>query len=207
MVTRLNTLSETSDGPDNPTDAKSPIGQYWWLLLIRGVAAILLGFGLIFAPSQAKSVLVQYFGMYWLATGATTIFWGLKGARATKLWLLAGSIAVIGGTILVFNERISSSTMREFTISIFAGFAILTGLLHIAGGYRLRERVDRGLAWGDIFLGLLQISMGITLFNVGSSISRFSLLSAVIWAFLGGISMLLEASRQRRSYQESQRDF
>jgi uncharacterized membrane protein HdeD (DUF308 family) len=204
---RMKTISEDLNGTDNTTDAGSPIGQYWWLLLIRGIVAILLGFALIFTPSQAKSVLVQYFGMYWLATGATTIFWGLRGARATKIWLLAGSIAVIGGTILVFNEWISSSTIRELTINIFAGFAILTGLLHIAGGYRLRQRVGRGLAWGDIFLGLLQISMGITLFNVGNAIPRLSLLSAVIWAFLGGISMLLEASRQRRSYQESQRDF
>lgn len=179
------------------------IGQYWWLPFIRGVVALVLGLALVLVPTQAKSALARYFGMYWMVTGGTTIFWGLRGARATKLWLLAGSIGVIGGTILVFNEMISSATMLELTLDVFAAFAIITGLLHLAGGYRIRQRVGRGWAWGDTFLGLMQIAMGIILLSSGGTISRAVLFSAVIWAFLGGFGMILDALRLRRKYHQS----
>jgi uncharacterized membrane protein HdeD (DUF308 family) len=183
-------------------DTGSLIEQYWWLPLVRGILALILGVALITVPGQAKSVLGQYFGMYWLGTGATTIFWGLRGARASKLWLLAGSIGVIGGTILVFNERITSSSELELNFDTFAIFAIITGLLHLAGGYRIRQKVGRGWAWGDTFLGLLQIAMGIILLSSGDTIPRAVLLSAVFWSFLGGIGMTVDALRLRRRYHQ-----
>ncbi len=180
------------------------IEQYWWLLLIRGIVALMLGLALVLVQAQAKSALARYFGMYWLATGGTTIFWGLRGARATRLWLLAGSIGVIGGAILVFNEMISSATALDLSFDLFAAFAIITGLLHLAGGYRIRQRVGRGWAWGDTFLGLLQITMGIIFLSIGSTFSQIVIIVATLWAFLGGIGMILDALRLRRKYHQSQ---
>lgn len=180
------------------------IEQYWWLPFIRGIVAILLGLALVLVQAQAKSALARYFGMYWLATGGTTIFWGLRGARATRLWLLAGSIGVIGGALLVFNERISSATTLDISFDLFAAFAIITGLFHLAGGYRIRQRVGRGWAWGDTFLGLLQIAMGIIFLSIGSTFSQIVLIVATVWAFLGGIGMIFDALRLRRKYHQSQ---
>lgn len=180
------------------------IEQYWWLPFIRGIVAILLGLALVLVQAQAKSALARYFGMYWLATGGTTIFWGLRGARATRLWLLAGSIGVIGGALLVFNERISSATALDLSFDLFAAFAIITGLFHLAGGYRIRQRVGRGWAWGDTFLGLLQIAMGIIFLSIGSTFSQIVLIVATVWAFLGGIGMIFDALRLRRKYHQSQ---
>lgn len=180
------------------------IEQYWWLPLIRGIVALMLGLALVLVQAQAKSALARYFGMYWLATGGTTIFWGLRGARATRLWLLAGSIGVIGGALLVFNERISSATTLDISFDLFAAFAIITGLFHLAGGYRIRQRVGRGWAWGDTFLGLLQIAMGIIFLSIGSTFSQIVLIVATVWAFLGGIGMIFDALRLRRKYHQSQ---
>ena len=181
------------------------IAHYWWLPLIRGIVALLLGLAMIFTTSHASSALARYFGMFWMVTGGTALYWGTRGARATRLWLVAGLIAVAGGAVLFFNEWISSSTVLELTTNVFALFAILTGIMHIGGGYRIRQKVGRKWAWGDLFLGLLQIMMGIFLLGMPSSISPVILISAVAWAFLGGFGMIVDSLRLRRMYIENQR--
>lgn len=178
------------------------IAHYWWLPLIRGVVALLLGLAMIFTPSHAKSALARYFGMFWMVTGVTSLYWSTRGARATRLWLIAGLIAVVGGAVLFFNEWISSSTILELTTNVFAVFAIFTGILHIGGGYRIRQKVGRKWAWGDLFLGLLQIMMGLMLLGTPSAISPVILISAVAWAFLGGFGMIVDSLRLRRKYLE-----
>ena len=58
---------------------------------------------------------------------------------------------------------------------------------------------------GDLFLGLLQIMMGVMLLGMPSSISPVILISAVAWAFLGGFGMIVDSLRLRRMYIEYQR--
>ncbi len=189
----------------NSTEARDSlplIAHYWWLPLIRGVVAVLLGLAMIFIPSWATSALARYFGMFWMATGGTALFWGLRGARATRLWLIAGVIAVAGGLTLFFNEWISSSTVLEISANVFAVFAVLTGILYIRGGYRIRQKVGRQWAWGDLFLGLLQIMMGLMLFATPSNISPVIVIGAAAWAFLGGFGMIADSLRLRKMYYE-----
>ncbi len=190
---------------DKAPDSIPRIAHYWWLPLIRGIVAVLLGLAMIFTTSQASSALARYFGMFWMVTGGTSLYWGLRGARATRLWLIAGLIAIVGGGILFFNEWISSSTVLELTTNVFAVFAIFTGILHIGGGYRIRQKVGRKWAWGDLFLGLLQIMMGILMLGMPNSISPLILISAIAWAFLGGFGMIVDSLRLRRMYLEHQR--
>ncbi len=190
---------------DKAPDSIPRIAHYWWLPLIRGIVAVLLGLAMIFTTSQASSALAHYFGMFWMVTGGTSLYWGLRGARATRLWLIAGLIAIVGGGILFFNEWISSSTVLELTTNVFAVFAIFTGILHIGGGYRIRQKVGRKWAWGDLFLGLLQIMMGILMLGMPNSISPLILISAIAWAFLGGFGMIVDSLRLRRMYLEHQR--
>lgn len=190
---------------DKAPDSIPRIAHYWWLPLIRGIVALLLGLAMIFTTSHATSALGRYFGMFWMVTGGTSLYWGTRGARATRLWLIAGLIAIVGGAVLFFNEWISSSTVLELTTNVFAVFAIFTGILHIGGGYRIRQKVGRKWAWGDLFLGLLQIMMGVMLLDMPSSISPVILVSAVAWAFLGGFGMIVDSLRLRRMYIEHKR--
>jgi uncharacterized membrane protein HdeD (DUF308 family) len=168
---------------DKDRNSSPRIAHYWWLPLIRGIVAVLLGLAMIFTPAHAKSALARYFGMFWMVTGGTALFWGIRGARATRLWLIAGLIAIVGGGVLFFNEWISSSTVLELTTNVFALFAILTGIMHIGGGYRIRQKVGRKWAWGDPVI----------------------LISAVAWAFLGGFGMIVDSLRLRRMYLEHKR--
>jgi uncharacterized membrane protein HdeD (DUF308 family) len=41
----------------------------WWLVLLEGIAAIILGILLLTAPQATLFVLVQLLGIYWLVKG------------------------------------------------------------------------------------------------------------------------------------------
>ncbi len=86
------------------TDANGSLGKFWWLSLIRGIVALLLGIALLLIPVSGKHLLVRYMGIFWLVTGASSLRWGLHGARATRLWLLAGIVGVLGGLVLIFHQ-------------------------------------------------------------------------------------------------------
>jgi uncharacterized membrane protein HdeD (DUF308 family) len=85
-------------------DAGQAMAKLWWLSFIRGLAALLLGVTLLVAPAQGRLLLAQYMGMYWLATSLLSIVWGLRGARFTRLWLVAGIVGILGGLLIVTHR-------------------------------------------------------------------------------------------------------
>jgi len=146
--------------------------------LIRGIVALLLGIVLILIPISGKHLLIRYMGIFWLASGASSLRWGLHGARATRLWLLAGIVGVLGGLVLIFHQGLANFVELVFLFQLFALVAILTDLLHILGGYRIRQEHGRQWAWGDFFLGLVQIHHGCAdPFIPSGSSTRFGLCS------------------------------
>ena len=46
------------------TDTNGLPGKFWWLSLIRGVVALLLGIALLLIPITGKHLLVRYMGIY-----------------------------------------------------------------------------------------------------------------------------------------------
>ena len=45
----------------------------WWLALLQGIAAILLGFMLFTAPGATLVTLITFLGFYWLITGVLAV--------------------------------------------------------------------------------------------------------------------------------------
>jgi uncharacterized membrane protein HdeD (DUF308 family) len=73
----------------------------WWLVLLEGIAAIILGLLLLTAPQATLLVLVQLLGIYWLVKGIFQIIsifidssrWGWK--------LFAGILGIVAGIIIL----------------------------------------------------------------------------------------------------------
>src|SRR5262245_13303243 len=86
----------------------------WWLLLLQGIAAVILGLRLCAAPGATLVVLVQVLGMYWLVNGIfvlVSIFvdssnWGLK--------LIGGIIGVLAG-LAILQHPLWSAVMVPTT--------------------------------------------------------------------------------------------
>jgi uncharacterized membrane protein HdeD (DUF308 family) len=183
-------------GTDQP-DAAEALAKLWWLSLFRGLVALALGTALLFAPTMGRPLLAQYMGMYWLASGLLSIVWGIRGARFTRLWLLAGCVGVIGGLAIVLHTLFSAYVDATLIVNLFGVVAVLTGLLHMAGGYRVRR--EHGPRWsrGSFLLGLVQLVLGLLVLFVPGKVPRIVILLAVAWALIGGLGLVRDALQLR----------
>src|SRR3954470_24935887 len=74
----------------------------WWLVLIRGILAILFSLFALFAPGRALLVLVLVFGAYAIIDGITAIIAGIRHRKGESHWgwqVFQGVVSVIAGII------------------------------------------------------------------------------------------------------------
>ena len=60
--------------------------KYWWVVLIRGILAILFGILLFVVPGLTVASLVIVFGAYALVDGLFAIFYSISGRNTDKEW-------------------------------------------------------------------------------------------------------------------------
>ena len=74
-------------------------GSHWWLVLLEGIVAVIVGIFLITNPASTLIFLVTFLGIYWLVTGVInliTLFWN----RSQWGWkLFTGIVGIIAGSV------------------------------------------------------------------------------------------------------------
>lgn len=138
----------------------SILARGWWLLLLRGVCAILFGFGTLLAPGISLAVLVLLFGFYSLADGILCIWTAVAGRAHHESWwvLLLEGLLGVGVGVLTFVAPGVTALVVLFYIAIWA---VGTGVLEIAVAIRLRKEI-RG-EWFLILAGLASVAFGVLL--------------------------------------------
>jgi uncharacterized membrane protein HdeD (DUF308 family)/predicted flap endonuclease-1-like 5' DNA nuclease len=175
-------------------------GSLWWLLLLQGIAAIILGVLLLLRPAATIQAIVIFLGIYWLVTGVITLVsliwdrsqWGLK--------LITGVVGIIAGLFIVRNPIISAFVVP-------ASFALVLGVIGLLVGIGQLIQAFRGGGWGIGILGVLSIILGILLIT-NPAIGGLSLAFMLgILLILGGIVAIFGAFSLRRlgkEYDEAQ---
>src|SRR6516162_1041 len=118
--------------PPVPGLLLNALAKHWWLLLLRGICAILFGVLTFVWPGITLLTLVLLYGAYALADGVLALAEAIMGgAPAPRWWLALGilTFAWPGITALVL-------------LLFIAGWAIATGILQIVGAIRLRKEID-----------------------------------------------------------------
>lgn len=88
---------------------------------------------------------------------------------------------------------------QDILFSLLGVVVLLTGILHTSGGFRVGEDAQRKWSWTSFLLGAFEIVLGLMLIIEPMGRSIFFYLAASIWALLGGIILILDAVRIRRS--------
>src|SRR3954452_1006028 len=102
-----------------------PTGMFpWWLVLIEGVAAIIIGVLLFLAPQATLELVFQLFGLFWLVGGVLRLARGCTEPIGRGLKILVGTIGVLAGIIVVRHPAWLAVTV---TI-MFAGLLGCAGL-------------------------------------------------------------------------------
>jgi uncharacterized membrane protein HdeD (DUF308 family) len=137
----------------------------WWVLALRGIAAIIFGLLAFVWPGISLVALVFLFGAYALVDGAFAIVAGIRAPRDYKRWwvlLIEGILSVIAGVLAFAVPGITAL----FLLGLIAGWAILTGVIEIVAAIQMRKYITG--EWLMILSGIASILFGgLLLWNPG----------------------------------------
>jgi uncharacterized membrane protein HdeD (DUF308 family) len=179
---------------DNRRGLRSFVTTRWWVVLLRGICAVVFGILAFVWPGLTLLTLVLLYGAYALVDGVLSIAWGVTGRAAPRPWwvmILVGLLGVAAGIVTFLYPGITAIVL----LAIIAFAALVRGVLEIAAGIRLRKEIE-GEFW-LILGGVLSIVFGVFLLlrpGVGAL--------AVVWligsyAIVFGIVAIMLAFRLR----------
>jgi uncharacterized membrane protein HdeD (DUF308 family) len=166
----------------------------WWMLAIRGVAAILFGVLAILWPDITLLVLVGLFAAYAFITAAVYISASLKNRQADKGWwmlLLLGLIAVAAGGIAIFYPLVTAFVL----VLLMGANALISGILDIAMAIRLRKEIRN--EWMLILAGIVSVVFGVLVFIFPGAGALAMVWIVSFYATLTGVLLLALAFKLR----------
>ena len=182
-------------GADNGRDsalsgdiaASNPPREFpWWVILLQGIAAVVIGVLLITQTGITVLTLVIFLGVYWLIGGVFDIV-GIFVDHTNWGWrLLTGLLGILAGLVIVRNPLWASIAVPTTLVWFLGIIGIVVGLVRI-------WRALTGAGWGAGILGLLSLVLGIIL--VMRPLLSLSVLVylAGFWAIVGGIAAIAGA--------------
>ncbi len=186
------TVSKSAPDPSLVQPPK-PMGKYWWVYLLQGVATITLGGLLIFWPRPTIVLIVTILGVYWLGIGILHIAGALFGERDDqRLWMLiSGALGIVAGLVVLSRPLIASLLVPTVLVLIIGVLGVLIGLLGLAQAFR-------GGGWGPGVWGVLSIGFGLLLFTQPLIVVSVLTLILGVLAIIGGLALIVVAFRVRR---------
>ena len=138
------------------------LSRFWWIILIRGVLAVLFGITLFAWPAISLSSLMFLFGFFTLADGIGNVVNAIGGRQEHEHWwvlFLAGLTGIALGVLTLTNPG-ATALVILFYIAIWV---IATGILQIVVAVRLRKEIE-GEFWmmlgglASVIVGLLLVA-------------------------------------------------
>lgn len=174
------------------------LANRWWLLVVRGIAAILFGVLVFVAPRMSLLALVLLWGAYALVDGAFNLGLALRRARAGRSWgwlAFEGVVSLLAAAVAFFWPGITALAL----VLVIGARATLAGIAQIAAAIRLRRQI-RG-EWLLAFCGVFSILFGVALFAFPGA-GALALLwligtqAILVGAFLAGLGLRLRSWRR-----------
>jgi uncharacterized membrane protein HdeD (DUF308 family) len=135
------------------------LAKNWWLVLLRGICAIIFGILAFVWPGITLLTLVILYGAFALADGVFALSAAVMGGSpAPRWWLAIAGLLGIGAGVLTFLWPGITALVLLFFI---AGWAIASGVMQIVGAIRLRKEIEG--EWLLIAVGVLSVIFGIAL--------------------------------------------
>ena len=170
---------------------QKPRSVPWWVGLLAGIIAAVIGVLLILSPKTAATYLFWILGIACL-TGGVVALGSILFSRASWGWkLLAGIIAIVLGLALISEPLFSAYLLAAMALWILGALVIVAGVVLIIVAFS-------GVGWWYGILGGLAIVIG-ALLILGSVIGPlkapwvFGL--AMIVAGIGAIAAALQSRK------------
>ena len=177
----------------------SALARNWWVLLIRGVLAVLFGILAFAMPGLTLVTLVLLYGAYALADGLTALWVG--GSSRTWFLVFGGILGVVVGIYTFIYPSITAIVL----LYLIAAWAIVRGICEIITAIQLRNEISH--EWALIIGGIISIIFGVVLVANPAAGAL-----AVVWiigayALIFGLMMIVLAFRLRGLPQRLERSY
>ncbi len=168
----------------------------WWLSLIGGIAAFIVGAVLLWSPVKAKvdawMMLISILGIYWVITGILELVGMFQDHTAWGWKLFMGLISIIAGGYILMYPVASAIAIPRIFVLVLGIWGLLQGVIMLVMAFK-------GAGWAAGILGGLGIIFGLVLIG---NYSAPGMGLALIWlaavtGVVGGVIMIIQAFRSR----------
>ena len=125
----------------------------WWVLLIRGLLAVLFGSMAFAWPGPTLVALVLLYGAYSFVDGVTALSVGV--ASRSGWFVLSGLAGLAVGIGTFFYPGITAIAL----FYLIAGWSIVRGIFEVGAGIALRKVISGG--WALVLGGIFSIIFGL----------------------------------------------
>jgi uncharacterized membrane protein HdeD (DUF308 family) len=137
------------------------VADRWWVLVVRGVAALLFAIMMWYVPQVGLTALVFTWGAYAIIDGFLNFGFAVRSGRAGGSWgwfVFEGIVSVLAGVFTFLSPAITAVML----LFVIAAWAVVTGVAEIAAAIRLRAVLRH--EWLLALAGASSIVFGALLF-------------------------------------------
>jgi len=172
------------------------LARHWWVIGLRGLAAILFGVLAFVWPGMTLAVLVLLFGAYALVDGVLALIAAFRGGVQHRIVMLVeGVVSVLAGLAAFVWPGLTALVL----LYIIAFWAIVTGVLEIVAAIRVRRAISNEL--GLVIGGVLSVVFGVVLLIAPGAGALAVIFLIGAYAVVFGIALLGLAWRLREHHQ------
>ncbi len=168
----------------------------WWVLLLWGLTFLVAGLCLLFWPVRTAAVLIAIVAAFVLIAGIIGAISAVVHRDSGWGWRLAGGIlGILVGIVLLANPVAGALIVVAIQFYLLAFGLIVMGIATMVGGKYTADSIGYQWSWGNFFLGVLEILLGIfLLFRPLLGILTLLWLVAIL-AIIGGVLLIIQSFR------------
>ena len=171
------------------------LADRWWLLLLRGIIAILFGVLAFIWPGLTLVTLVLMFGAFALVDGAIALGAAFSGAaKPMPTWwlVLVGLLGIAAGIVTFLWPGMSAILLILF----IGAWAVAHGIFEIVGAIQLRKEIEN--EWMLILGGIISVIFGIIVLIAPGAGALALVWWIAIYSIVFGVMFIAFALRLRR---------
>jgi uncharacterized membrane protein HdeD (DUF308 family) len=177
-----------------PRDLLDTLARNWWLFLVRGALAILLGVIAIAWPAITLVSLALVYGAYALADGVVAVSAAIRGGSFMPRWWLA--VVGVAGVLFGVATILWPGMTVLILVLLIAAWSIASGIMQIIGAMRLRNEIPD--EWLLVSSGVVSVLFGLVLLFFPSAGALGLVFAIGIFAIVYGILLVSFALRLRK---------
>jgi uncharacterized membrane protein HdeD (DUF308 family) len=163
----------------------------WWLALLQGIAALLLGLMLLTNPAGTLVALITFLGFYWLITGVLAIVRVFVDRDSTWGWsLLIGIIGILAGIAVLNHPMLAAITVPTVLVIVIGVEGLIMGVFELIRGFS-------GGGAGAFILGIFHVLIGLLLLGRPMALALAVPLVFGFILLIEGVGLLIWALRTR----------